>query len=257
MKELLRKIIYRSDFLFYLVNRVFRRPSYPSLDHFLLKYALSRREVRFVQIGANDGLNNDPIYKYVRMFRWHGKLIEPQPDVFKQLKRNYFDNRNLIFLNVAVGSSEHQIKIYRFSFSQSRWLNGWATFDKEKLKEVFDNSEYLRNRAAKEDIQIPHNFDEAVEELNVPVLSFEEVLDSWKTIDILVLDVEGYEFHLFQEIDFKKYSIELILFEHRHMDSETQRLVESLLMTNGYEIIRFEHDSIAITRNHDLILYGK
>src|SRR5687767_667926 len=45
----------------------------------------------FVQIGANDGRRGDPVFQFIRQYRWRGLLLEPQPDVFRVLVRNYED----------------------------------------------------------------------------------------------------------------------------------------------------------------------
>ncbi len=58
-------------------------------EHFVpffdaLDSALPR--VTFVQIGANDGVWNDPIEPYLRGEKWRGVLVEPVPYVFARLK---------------------------------------------------------------------------------------------------------------------------------------------------------------------------
>ena len=45
-------------------------------------------QVTFVQVGANDGYRFDPLRKHIVAYHWPGLLIEPQPDVFAELKQN-------------------------------------------------------------------------------------------------------------------------------------------------------------------------
>jgi hypothetical protein len=42
-------------------------------------------------------LTDDPIGHYVTRYHWHGVLIEPQPQVFHQLLKNYEHERQLTF----------------------------------------------------------------------------------------------------------------------------------------------------------------
>ncbi len=54
---------------------------------FLLKEQLSRSEpFFFIQVGANDGVLDDPIRALILEYRLAGLLIEPLPDIFEKLK---------------------------------------------------------------------------------------------------------------------------------------------------------------------------
>jgi hypothetical protein len=70
-------------------------------------------EFFFVQIGAYDGLKSDPILAFVRDRRWRGILVEPQPDVFEKLKRNYANIPNVIFENLAIAAWEGSLPLYK------------------------------------------------------------------------------------------------------------------------------------------------
>src|SRR5262245_11123069 len=65
-------------------------------------------KVTFLQVGANDGLRNDPIREFVVRDRWSGLLVEPLPDVFEMLQRNYrhVQGGRLVFVNAAVSDAD-------------------------------------------------------------------------------------------------------------------------------------------------------
>ena len=75
---------------------------------FLLGILLARlSEVeRFlvVQVGANDGVVNDPINKFIKdnPERVAGVFIEPQPNVFSRLEKNYSFLPRKMFLNCVI-----------------------------------------------------------------------------------------------------------------------------------------------------------
>lgn len=54
-----------------------------------------RRRAAFIQIGANDGKMNDPLYKpmLTRHHRWNGLLVEPQPKLYNKLVALHEDKR--------------------------------------------------------------------------------------------------------------------------------------------------------------------
>ena len=67
----------------------------------------------FIQVGAHNGLKNDPINKYIKQNGWNGILIEPQKNIFNELKENYKEfSKNLIFENIAISSKENEIELF-------------------------------------------------------------------------------------------------------------------------------------------------
>ena len=75
---MLRRIVFKYDTLFNLYYRYFYKPK-DVLSSFLNNLSKSKKgKIFFIQIGANDGQWNDPIYKFIRRDRWSGILIEPQ-----------------------------------------------------------------------------------------------------------------------------------------------------------------------------------
>ena len=47
----------------------------------------SQRKLSFLQVGANDGITNDPIHQLVRVFGETVVLIEPISDIIPELKK--------------------------------------------------------------------------------------------------------------------------------------------------------------------------
>ncbi len=64
------------------------------------------RPFYFVQVGAMDGINFDPIYDKATKNSWHGLLIEPLKDIFEDLKHNYSAQIGLNFVNAAIDGSQ-------------------------------------------------------------------------------------------------------------------------------------------------------
>lgn len=56
----------------------------------------------FIQIGANDGVSFDPIYKLVTKEKVKGIAIEPVTDIFEKLKINYKKHQQVKLLNLAI-----------------------------------------------------------------------------------------------------------------------------------------------------------
>ena len=45
--------------------------------------------IRLFGIGANDGVTPDLLYPLIRDFGWRGIMVEPIPEVFAALERDY------------------------------------------------------------------------------------------------------------------------------------------------------------------------
>src|SRR4051812_25620205 len=74
--------------------------------------AAARPNATFVQIGANDGLHDDPVRQHALAHRWRGILVEPDPVHFARLTSNYAGHSNLTLVNAAVGTGEEMTFYY-------------------------------------------------------------------------------------------------------------------------------------------------
>lgn len=73
----------------------------------------SNKKVKFIQIGANDGIRFDNLFFTVTDHKWSGLVIEPMKDYFERLKLNYRDNPEVIPLNLAIHPTKKFIQIYK------------------------------------------------------------------------------------------------------------------------------------------------
>ncbi|MCD6051977.1 MAG: methyltransferase FkbM family, partial [Verrucomicrobia bacterium] len=71
----------------------------------------------FVQIGANDGISNDPIREFiVDNEQWRGAFVEPMPYLLEQCRHNYRSCQpgRFRFINAAVSNITGQLEMWRF-----------------------------------------------------------------------------------------------------------------------------------------------
>ena len=81
-------------------------------DLLMYKLAATVPDLFFVQIGANDGITDDPIRKYVTRYHWRGLLVEPQAEVFQRLLYNYRDEKQMIFEQAVVADTDGVAKFF-------------------------------------------------------------------------------------------------------------------------------------------------
>lgn len=181
----------------------------------------------FAQIGANDGLRNDPIHKYVRKYGWKGILVEPQLQAYKALVKNYAGHCGLIFENVAIGEADGEIELF--------------TIDEDVAQEWHDLIATVNP-----EVGILKEQHRKVVSRKVPALTLESLFDKHgiEKLDLLLMDLEGYEPKLF-----KCYSWNIkpdkIYFETRHLGYMQFQEVQSVLMAQGYRLFTERGDCLA------------
>jgi len=191
--------------------------------------------VTFVQIGAYDGVAGDPIRSLVlEDDRWCGVMVEPQPDVFDRLRRNYLAQASrLQFLNAAISDRSGEKTLFCISEAERKqsglphWSSEVASFNAEHLRKHFPHAKLVS--------------------CSVKTMTFAEVADRLPGghVDVVVIDVEGHERTIIESIDLKRHRVKIIVYEHKHLSESDRLVVESKLRGHGFSLKGFGRDTIA------------
>jgi FkbM family methyltransferase len=198
------------------------------LDFVLLKVAAETSNFFFVQVGANDGINNDPIREYVKKFHWKGLLIEPLTDVFLRLLENYKEETQLMFENVAIAPNKGMISFF--------------TVD-EMLSQAHQSSSLDKNHLIKEfGSQVP------IKETKVCCVPLETLVSKYAItkIDLLQIDAEGYDFEIIKMLNMSTIKPRIINFEHVHIPFEQRHECYRFLDGHGYRLAISTMDTLAL-----------
>jgi FkbM family methyltransferase len=202
-----------------------------TLEYVLAHRMLSvRKPFFFVQLGAFDGQDHDPIYPYVRKHGWHGLLVEPQRHYFEVLKQNYEGVPGLDFRNVAVGEHRGTRTLYTVANAHanpSRWAPQMASF----------NRSLVVAGAGTEDI----------EEVLVECVPLDDLLDDTPVdhIDMLQVDVEGFDAEIIRMLDLDRHAPSIVNFEHVHLSVEDHNRALTKLVDHGYRATVQGMDTLA------------
>lgn len=243
---MLRRIVFKYDVLFNLYYRYFYKPK-DVLSIFLDNLSDSKKgEIFFIQIGANDGQWNDPIYKFIRRDHWRGILIEPQKTIFERLRNNYKKQKNLIFENVAIDSTEGEKSLFKISFSNSQWAGGISSFIKEDIQKLIEAG-YIERMSKVESIALPPNKEDWIGEEKVKVQTLKNIIEKYqvKKIDLIMIDTEGYDFEIMKTIPFEFIKPGVIIYEHSHLNETVKTECSDFLIKLGYRLIQTGSDTIA------------
>src|SRR5918997_825947 len=90
-------------------RRTWRRRAAPKL---LAAFAESYPRACFVEVGSNDGHAHDHLRDLIKSGRWTGVMVEPVPEIFERLKRNYGGVEGLALENAAVADRDGELPFH-------------------------------------------------------------------------------------------------------------------------------------------------
>ena len=207
------------------IGRVFGLTSRIDIDYIFDLANRRGRDVFFLQVGANDGLMDDPIHFLVRKYGWWGVLLEPDPQLFERLKENYSGVDGPILVNAALSPINGKTTFYRIRMDEK--MPNWCALLGSFRREVI-----LSNKNDVPEIET-HIVEDRIESI-----SFHSLVARYKPprIDLIVIDTEGYDLEILRQLDLIRFRPDLIVYEHKHLNERERTIAADLLIANGYSV---------------------
>lgn len=189
------------------------------------------RRLKFVQIGANDGMRFDGLYGFVTRHPCSGIVVEPLPDVFERLRANYADYPLIVPVNKAIHETAGVLPLFRVAQGALARYAGWAGGIAS-----FDRSHLLRHGIAPADIV----------EQPVACTPLMQLLQETATLDadLLQIDAEGYDSAILRMTDFESFRPHLIKYEHKAMTAAERAEHGARLARHGYRSVAEGADTV-------------
>jgi len=199
------------------------RPGYKNKSYAIndldikLRKFLSNKNGFFIEAGANDGISQSNTLFFEKYRGWEGLLIEPIPFLAEKCKKN---RPGCIIENCALVSEDYSKPTIEMHYCNLMSIVKGFRVDEKEYIDI--GKKYLRG--GEDDFII-----------SVPAFTLNELMSKHKIshVDLLSLDVEGYEFEALKGIDFSMYRIDYLLIEVFHKDREN---INNLL-SNNYQPI--------------------
>jgi len=176
-----------------------------------------------------------------------GFVLEPLPDIYEKLVENYQSCINVKAFNLAIHETEAEMMLHRvkqeYAANVPEFARGVASFDATHWEKttIVPSAEYM-------------------EQVKVTCISFADFIESngVDSLDLLLIDTEGYDYQILMSIDFSVLKPKIIRFEHgvrnKVMSPEKFTAVCAHLNSFGYQIIAESYDATAYLLNpSDLI----
>jgi len=180
------------------------------LDKKMLKY-INFRNGFFIEMGANDGVNQSNSFYYDKSLGWNGVLVEPTHK-FDSLINNRSKPNNIL-LNEACCSFEQEGSIIEFEYCDL--MTTCTSLETDVPQDHTKNGEIWLQK------------NEHVYSFKKRGVSLQSLLDKNNCpnqIDFFSLDTEGLEIEILKGIDFSSYRFSYILIESRSFDKLTSFL---------------------------------
>lgn len=179
----------------------------------------------FVQLGSNDGVSNDALYRHVLWGGWRGAVVEPMPGPFARLTRNYRWVSRVVPIQTAVGAVAGQLTMFYVEprAGDPGYVDQISSFLKDHVlshTDVPDVAGRVRERV-------------------VPVTTFADICEraGLSTVDVVHLDVEGFDAALLAVLPYDKLQIGAVIFEHLHMAEDERTAAATRLADLGYRLV--------------------
>lgn len=179
---------------------------WPNTDYFLsnsqhaddyIAWLLLNKKNRgtVVEVGAFDGVHLSNSYSLEKI-GWNSICIEPNPNIYRYLKKQRINSKNV---NCAIGSAQAGEKAI-FYVEEIGVLSGF-NIDVDDLRSRYEG----RGLEYKDPVPVEV-------EVKSLISVLDENLDS-DVIDVLSIDVEGFEIEVLDSLDFSKYSPKIVIIE--------------------------------------------
>ena len=174
-------------------------------------------------------------------------LVEPVPHNVVEIKKNLNNLEGITIEQVAL-SDKNETKNFYFVKNTSihklkkHWSSGIGSFNKQHL---------LDHKSKRFKIE-----EEDIDKISIEAIRFKDLVDKYKInqIDKLLVDVEGSEFAILNDIDLNSVNIKKIIFEYKHFDGyqTTGKKLEEILKKfeeNGYTTKKIDEENILATKS--------
>ena len=170
----------------------------------------------FIELGASDGMEYSNSLFFEKNLGWKGLCIEPNPFYYTKLQ----ENRKCLTSPYCISDINNKNIEFNLSDLASGVLSTAGPF----------------TNGSKNILVETKRLDTLLDEIKAPLI-----------IDYLSLDVEGHEYDVINDFNFKKYRFNCITVEHNepHTGPKMRNMLRYILEKNGYIFVKGNDDILS------------
>lgn len=185
-----------------------------------------------LQIGAMDGVQFDLLNQHLIQQGWQGLLVEPVPDMFAMLQDTYKNQPHIKLANCAISDYDGTLMLRRISpEAVSRGLiptKSLGMTTSVSSQSILNDPELIK--------KFPGLEAQHIQEISVPCITLQNLLNNKQIthIDLVVIDTEGADWMIAQQLDLESYHPELICIEHTSLSNDDKASCLRHFIIHGY-----------------------
>jgi FkbM family methyltransferase len=192
---------------------------------FLRRVAEARSRFSILQVGAYDGVSNDPVHDLIRSLpHVRAVLLEPQAVPHAALQRLWQHDPRVAPLKVALAAECGERPLYVIAASQAHlhpFAGQVASFSRAHVERAFRR--YVWRPSP-----------DAVTPVPVATTDWRTLTARYGPFDLVVIDAEGFDGEIISMIDLTAGPPDLIVYEHCHLPRHERLRCSSRLRAAGY-----------------------
>ena len=207
-----------------------RRPIPDRTDEcrrFLQRVVESRPQFSILQVGAFDGVSNDPVHELIRSFHHvRAVLLEPQPAPHAALQRLWQHEARVVPLRMALAAEcgERPLFVVADSHAHLHPFSGQvASFSRGHVETACRR--YMWRPSA-----------DAVTSVPVATIDWRTLVAHHGPFDLVVIDAEGFDGEIVHLIDLSEHVPDIIVYEHCHLTGRMRHRCSTRLQRAGYRV---------------------
>ncbi len=215
--------------------------------------------INIVQVGANDGKINDPLYTFLMKYKTKTKalLIEPQKEIIPYLEQNYKDHPSVFIFNGAIGEGK---ELYLFRIKPELWDSFFPPYlenvPRYRVASGITSSkkEHVLS-AVKTSLKVNLPIENSVERIKVSSTNLKSLLmkkpfDQLSEVHVIQVDTEGADDKVLYSCNIDKVKPLIINYEFNHLGARRDQALEEYLEGKGYKIFKWSmSDKVGILVN--------
>lgn len=188
----------------------------------------------FVNIGANDGVSNDPIYPFLGAYGWRGIAVEPVPFVYDELRRNYARFPAVAVENAAIAATPRPFFCIPPEAKPPGFTRQIGSLHLEYIQKTIGLMRMYEFQGP-----VAEGLEQAVVRIDVPCLTFEALLakHAVQRIDFLNIDAENADFEIISMVDFARWRPAILCLETSELTPDQQTEVQHRLAAADYQYL--------------------
>ena len=197
---------------------------------------LQRPGFFFVNIGANDGVSNDPVYPFLRQYSWRGIAVEPVPYLCEELRENYRRFPGVIVEHAAIAATPRVLHFVPPESTPHDFVRQVGSLHSDYLEKTIHLMRAWEFRGP-----VEADLEQKIQRISVPCLTFDALLNKHGVteIDFLNIDAEKNDFEILSMIDFTRWRPKIICVETSEFTEEQEMRAGQLLRLAGYQFVEW------------------